>query len=169
MKYNITIYGNPILRTDCKDVTRNDQIEYTIKNMWETLDVSPGVGIAAPQCGFPYNIFLLKLKDDKQREVRMTIINPEILEYSDAKIDFTEGCLSIPGVFETIQRSMGVKVRFLDENWEDQEMNFVGLNAVMFQHEFDHLRGKLFIDYLKPLQKKLIQGKLKQMEKHGRK
>src|SRR5688572_18658772 len=131
MKYNIVRFGNPVLRTKCKDVVRDDNIDFTIKNMWETLDGCHGVGLAAPQCGFPINVFILKLKDDKQNEVRITAINPEILEYSDAKIDFEEGCLSIPGIFEKVQRSMGVKVKFLNEDWEETEMNFVGMHAVV--------------------------------------
>ncbi len=162
MRYEIKKYGDPVLRKSCKDVTRNDQIEFTIRNMWETLDATTGVGIAAPQCGFDYRIFLIKSEGR-----RWTIINPEILEHSDEKMEFKEGCLSIPGVFEKVIRSRGVRVRFLDDMWEEQIVDFVDMPAIVFQHEFDHLRGKLFIDRLSPLKKKLIQGKLKKIEKHA--
>lgn len=164
MRYEIIKYGNPLLRTPCKDIEVGTNIDEIIINMWDTFKASKGIGISAPQCGLSINIFVFS-DTTRSVEERIIVINPQILEYSETKSVQKEGCLSIPGIMENVTRSSIIKTKFFDENWQEHERIFSGLPATIFQHEFDHLNGKLFIDYLPSLVKKIISNKLKKIKK----
>jgi peptide deformylase len=164
MRLTIVRYGNPVLRKKCVELTAEyPGLQDLIANMWETLDSTKGVGLAAPQVGIPVRLFLLKVKDQQDKEVRMTIINPEIIESSKTKMDFNEGCLSIPGVYSKVSRPDSVVVKYFTENFEPLEFTFDQMWAIVFQHEFDHINGVLFIDRISALSRKLLASKLKKI------
>lgn len=141
MNLKLIIHPNDILRTQCTDLIEKPSKEL-INGMWELVRSRNGVGLAAPQIGESLNMFLVNNKNDK-----LVFINPKITYYSKIMCSFEEGCLSIPGQLITIVRPELVRVEFLDKNFKKQEKLFGGLTARIIQHEYDHLIGKLIIDY----------------------
>lgn len=148
-----------ILRTKSEPVKRVDKkIKELVKDIFDTIEANPAVGLAAPQIGVLKRVFGLKLTDesaevDEEGEAKMSppmiMINPEILEKSEEVERGSEGCLSIPGKTGVIERSLRVKVRYLDENGQQHTREFEGWNARVIQHELDHLDGILLLDRLK--------------------
>ena len=141
-----------------------------IANLYETLDHADGVGLAAPQVGLNIRVVVINLDivSDDIPELKgyiHTFINPHVIETNDEMEDMEEGCLSLPGIHERVRRPTKVHVRYLDENFQEHDEWKEGYVARVMQHEFDHLDGKLFIDYLSPLRRQLIRGKLNAMLK----
>lgn len=166
------IFGQPVLRKTAEeiDVETYPNLKELIANMFETLKHSEGVGLAAPQVGLPIRLFIIDLDvisdDDPQYKGYLhTFINPEIIEESKETISMSEGCLSIPGINESVKRPEKVLVNYIDENGEEQERWLEGFEARVFQHEYDHLDGKMFVDRLTPFRKQLIKSKLVAMAK----
>ncbi|MCH5176034.1 MAG: peptide deformylase [Prevotellaceae bacterium] len=166
------IFGQPVLRKVAEeiDVETYPNLKELIANMFETLKKSEGVGLAAPQVGLPIRLFIIDLdviSDDEPqyKGYLRTFINPEIIEESDETSSMSEGCLSIPGINESVKRPDKVLVNYLDENGEEQERWLEGFEARVFQHEYDHLDGKMFVDRLTPFRKQLIKSKLAAMAK----
>lgn len=166
------IFGQPVLRKVAEeiDVETYPNLKELIGNMFETLKNSEGVGLAAPQIGVPIRLFIIDLdvvSDDepKYKGYLRTFINPEIVEESDETTSMSEGCLSIPGINESVKRPAKVLVNYLDENGKEQERWLEGFEARVFQHEYDHLDGKMFVDRLSPFRKQLIKSKLAAMAK----
>ena len=166
------IFGQPVLRKVAEeiDVETYPNLKELIANMFETLKHSEGVGLAAPQVGLPIRLFIIDLDvvsdDEPQYKGYLhTFINPEIIEESDETSSMSEGCLSIPGINESVKRPAKVLVNYLDENGEEQERWLEGFEARVFQHEYDHLEGKMFVDRLTPFRKQLIKSKLAAMAK----
>ena len=172
MKFPIIAYGDPVLR---KKATQIEPAEYPhikqlVADMFETMYGARGVGLAAPQVGMSMRLFVVDATpfDDDEPELKdfkKVFINACILEETGAEWAFNEGCLSIPDIREDVTRKSTVKLSYYDEDWKHHEETFTGMAARIIQHEYDHIEGKLFIDYLKPLKKKMLQGKLADISK----
>ena len=167
----IYIYGQPVLRQVATDITPDyPQLDELIQNMYETLDASEGIGLAAPQIGLPIRVVVIDLdvlKDDfpESANYRHVFINPHIIEFDETapKETMEEGCLSVPGIHERVTRPTRIRVQYLDETMQSHDEWVEGYLARVMQHEFDHLEGKMFVDRVSALRKQLIGGKLKAM------
>ena len=161
----ISYYGDLVLKIRASEVdTFGLELKELISNMFETLETkSSGVGLAAPQVGHSIRLFVTKIG-----EYRRVFINPEILEYSEETCFITEGCISVPGIREEVERPKNIKVRYFDENEEEHIEEFTGLLARVIQHEYDHLEGKTFIDRLSNLRRTLLKSKLNNVLKSKR-
>ena len=166
MKYAVTVYGDPILRQKAKDISPDkEDLKEIIENMWETMYYSDGVGLAAPQVGMPIRLFVIDASpyEDEESELKdfkKVFINPEIIEITGEEWVMNEGCLSLPEIREDVTRPETVHIKYYDENFVAHDETYSGYAARVIQHEYDHLEGKLFIDYLTPLKKRLLKGKL---------
>ena len=157
---NLTILHFPDerLRTVAKPVEQvDDELRSLIDDMLETMYDAPGIGLAATQVNFHKRLVVIDVSEEKDKP--LVLINPEILE-KDGEEEMDEGCLSVPGIYERVQRADRIKVRALDRNGETFELEADGLLAVCIQHEIDHLDGKLFVDYLSNLKRQRIRKKL---------
>ncbi len=164
----IYTYGQPVLRKISQDITPDyPNLKELIANMFETLTESDGVGLAAPQIGLDIRLVVIDLdvlSEDlpEYKDFRKAYINPHILEYDDTNVDSSEeGCLSIPGIHESVKRPTRIHVKYADENFNEHDEWVEGYLARVMQHEFDHLDAKMFIDRISPLRKQLIKNKLK--------
>jgi peptide deformylase len=166
MKYPITVYGDLILRKRAEEIEKDTEgLREIIENMWETMYYADGVGLAAPQTGLSIRLFVIDGSEgaDKEPELKdfkKVFINPEIIELTRDTWVMNEGCLSLPEIREDITRPNAVRIKYLDENFEEHDEVFSGFAGRVIQHEYDHLEGKLFIDYLSPLKKRLLKSKL---------
>ena len=175
----IVAYGSPVLRQVATDITPDyPELDKLIADMWETLYNSNGVGLAAPQINKPIRLFVmdseqifLNQEEDEKGEYpdepgfKGVFINAHITSLNGEEWAYNEGCLSIPKIREDIYRSEEVTLQFVDENFQAQTKTFNGITARVILHEYDHIEGKLFIDYLKPLKKKLLKRKLDDISK----
>ena len=162
---NILHFPDDRLRTVAKPVEKvTDKHRTLINNMLETMYDAPGIGLAATQVNVHERILVIDISEEKNDPI--VLINPEILE-KDGDQEFDEGCLSVPGIYETVHRAENVRVKALNEKGETIEMNAEGLLAVCIQHEMDHLLGKLFVDYLSQLKKQRIRKKLEKQQKNA--
>ena len=162
---NILHFPDERLRTIAKPVTKvTDKHRTLIRNMLETMYDAPGIGLAATQINVHKRILVIDISEEKNDPI--VLINPEILE-KDGDQEFDEGCLSVPGIYETVHRAEKVRVKALNEQGESFEMNAEGLLAVCIQHEMDHLMGKLFVDYLSQLKKQRIRKKLEKQQRNA--
>lgn len=151
-------YPDEHLRTVAKPVEQvDDQLRAFIDDMFETMYEAPGIGLAATQVNFHQRLVVIDVSEEKNQP--LVLINPEIVEKQGAE-EMDEGCLSVPGIYETVERAEWIKVRALDRNGEPFELETDGLLAVCVQHELDHLEGKLFVDYLSSLKRQRIRKKL---------
>ena len=157
-KLKILEFPDPRLRTKASPVeVVDDELRAFIGDMFETMYDAPGIGLAATQVDVHKRLLVTDVSIDK--DTPFVLINPEILEKDG--VTFTdEGCLSVPGYYEEVERAEHIKVRFLDRDGEDVEMDAEGLLAVCIQHEMDHLDGKLFVDYLSEAKRTRIRKKL---------
>lgn len=163
----IYLYGQEVLRkADADaDLTKRDELTKLIADMKETLKNADGCGLAAPQVGVPLRVLIVdgtELTDTYPylKDFRRTMINPEVLEESGEKCSYSEGCLSVPGIYADVVRPSSVKVAYWDENFERQVEVFDKFGCRMIQHELAHLDGRLFVDELSPIRKKMIAKKL---------
>lgn len=170
----VVAYGHPVLRKLCDDITPDyPELEKLIADMWETMYHSNGVGLAAPQINRPIRMFVVDTEqivenfDDidkkeypNEKPVKQIFINAHIIETSGDEWAYNEGCLSIPKIREDVYRHAKVKLRYVDEKFQEHIEEFSGITARVILHEYDHIDGKLFIDYLKPIKKRLIKKKL---------
>ena len=175
----IVAYGAPVLRKVCVDITPDfENLNKLIEDMWETMYASNGVGLAAPQINRGIRLFVVDSRqifenqdeDDKGKYpdepgIKQVFINARISRLDGDDWSYNEGCLSIPKIREDIVRPEEVVMEYVDENFEPRVEKFIGITARIIQHEYDHIEGKLFIDYLKPLRKKMLQGKLNDISK----
>ncbi|MEI8112171.1 MAG: peptide deformylase [Bacteroidia bacterium] len=164
MIYPVTVFGDPVLRKKAVPVTKDYQdLKGFIRNMFETMYSSDGVGLAAPQVGQPIRVFILDTTTDEEGEpagIVKAFINPEILEkYGDEWV-MNEGCLSLPEIREDVLRPESVRIKYLDEDFKVHEEIYSGFTARVIQHEYDHLEGIMFVDYLNPLKKRILKSKL---------
>lgn len=147
-------YPDPRLRIRAERVTVvDDDVKRLVEDMFETMYTAPGIGLAATQVDVHKRIIVIDVSDG--RDQPYCFINPEILS-ADGRESFEEGCLSVPGLYEFVERAERIKVKALDRNGEPFELEAEGLLAQCIQHEMDHLEGKLFVDYLSPLKRERL-------------
>lgn len=153
------------LRNVAKPVAAvDDSVRRLIDDMFETMYAAPGIGLAAIQVNEARRVIVVDTTEDRSQP--LALVNPEILS-KDGVEEMDEGCLSVPGVYETVQRAERIRVRALDRSGEPFEMDCDGLLAVCIQHEIDHLDGKLFVDYLSSLKRQRIRKKLEKDARQG--
>jgi peptide deformylase len=163
-------FGQPVLKKKAIDVTPNQEgLGSLIQDMWETMYHAHGVGLAAPQIGKSFRLFVVdteQLKRDEGEEngIKKVFINAQIVEESGDFWSYEEGCLSIPDIRGDVERQKKVRIRYLDENFVPQDEEYDGINARVIQHEYDHIEGILFIEHLKPIKKTLIRRKLEKIK-----
>jgi peptide deformylase len=169
MIYPIVMYGDPVLRQRAKNIEPGTDIKQLVEDMFETLDAANGIGLAAPQIGKSVRLFIVdgtSLEDDPTMETfKKVFVNAEVIEEAGNPWEFEEGCLSIPNIREKISRKEHLRIRYFDENWTPFEESYDGMKARIIQHEYDHIEGKMFVDYLTPLKKRLLKGKLSDISK----
>jgi len=166
MIYPITVYGDPVLRKVAQPITKDyPNFEQLVQDMFDTMYHSDGVGLAAPQIGLPIRMFVIDASAaaDEEPELegfKKAFINPEILELRGDEWSMNEGCLSLPEIREDVSRPEFVKIKYCDENFVEHIEEYGGFAARVIQHEYDHLEGKMLIDYLNPLKKRMLKSKL---------
>lgn len=161
---SILQYPDPRLHTHAKKIEKvDDALRQLAADMAETMYAAPGIGLAATQVDHHVQLIVIDVSEDKSG--LLTFINPEILTQSGA-CEGEEGCLSVPGIYETVTRSAEVRVRALGLDGQPFEMDAEGLLAVCIQHEIDHLKGKVFVEYLSRLKLDRIKAKLNKRIKH---
>ncbi|MFN7489391.1 MAG: peptide deformylase [Chryseotalea sp.] len=179
MIYPIVVYGDPVLRQRAKDIEKGSDVAQLIADMHETMQAAHGIGVAAPQIGKSVRLFVVDATtlepedgeeegDDEAEDLsdfKKAFINPQIIEESGEPWAFEEGCLSIPNLRENVARKETVRIKYYNENWELKEEVYDGMKARIIQHEYDHIEGKLFIDYLSSFKKRLLKGKLADITK----
>ncbi len=171
MIYPIVIYGSQILRNESVDVTSDyPDLKKLVEDMFLTLDEAGGVGLAAPQIGKNIRLFIVDCTPWAEEHPELTdykrvFVNPEIYEESEQTGLFSEGCLSLPGLYEDVRRPTSIRMRYLDENFTPHDEEFSGLPARVIQHEYDHIEGMVFTDHLSPLRRNLIKNKLVNLAK----
>ncbi len=157
-KLKILEFPDPRLRTKASSVeVVDDDLRALIADMFETMYAAPGIGLAATQVDVHRRLLVLDVSPDN--DAPLALINPVILE-KDGAVVTDEGCLSVPGFYEEVERAEHIKVRFLDRDGVEVELESEGLQAVCIQHEIDHLDGKLFVDYISEAKRQRIRKKL---------
>ncbi len=159
-------YGNAVLRKESKEIGPDyPELHTLVNNMYETMYHADGVGLAAPQIGLDIRLLVIDLAPFKEQDpelgsFKVTMINPVMLEMSDETVMGEEGCLSIPGIHESVARSKRIKITYLDLDFNEHTEVFEDYKARVVQHEYDHLEGKVFTDRVSPLRRQLLKGKL---------
>lgn len=155
---DILHYPDPRLRNKAKPVEKvDDAIRQLVDDMFETMYQAPGIGLAATQANVPKRVLVIDISEEKNAP--LCLVNPEIVA-REGEEQSEEGCLSVPGIYDTVTRSERIKVNALDRDGQSIELEADGLLAVCIQHEIDHLDGKLFVDYLSNLKRQRIRKKL---------
>ncbi len=163
----IYLYGAGVFNDPVARITRfNDKLVGLIRSMFETLHNGNGIGLAAIQVGVPISLFLMDISDPDERadEKPVVVINPEVLESTGERV-MNEGCLSIPGIWEEVARADKIRVRFTDGTFNTVEMEFEDSWSRVFQHEYDHLHQKFFVDRLSGVKRQLLKPKLSKIKK----
>jgi peptide deformylase len=175
----IVAYGTPVLRQVAKDIAPDyPDLAKLVEDMWETMYSSNGVGLAAPQVNRDIRLFVIdshqvfeNLEENEQDKypdrpgTKQVFINAHVTDLNGEEWSYNEGCLSIPKIREDITRPAEVTLEYVDENFEPHTETYNGITARIILHEYDHIEGKLFIDYLKPLKRKLLKSKLDDITK----
>tara|TARA_B100000767_G_scaffold137811_1_gene130401 strand:- start:2754 stop:3335 length:582 start_codon:yes stop_codon:yes gene_type:complete len=175
----ILSYGSPILRKECDEFEKGESLKELVSDMFETMYGASGVGLAGPQIGISKRIFTVDASsfaepeegeelDEKLKELKdfkKVFVNPIIDNETGPSWPFSEGCLSIPGIREDVERKAVIKISYFDENWNFFEESYQGIAARIIQHEYDHIEGILFTDHLNPLKKRLMKRKLEEISK----
>jgi peptide deformylase len=169
MIYPIVMYGDAVLRKKAKEIEKGTDIKELVNDMFETMHAAHGIGLAAPQIGKGIRLFVVDgttLEDEpKLKDFKKVFVNPVMVNEAGEPWPFEEGCLSIPNIREVVNRPDKIRIQYFDEEWNVHEKNFDGMKARIIQHEYDHIEGKLFIDYLTPLKKRMLKGKLSDISK----
>lgn len=168
----IVTYNDPILKKKAKSITENsEELQQLIDDMFETMYQASGVGLAAPQIGKSIQLFVMdadaiteEIEDEKDAGP-IVFINPEIIKKEEETVKMEEGCLSIPEVRDEVSRPASITVSYKDRDFQDQEMTASGWLARVIQHEYDHLHGVLFLDYLSAFKRRLHKSTLRKIEK----
>jgi peptide deformylase len=175
----IVAYGSSILRKETEEIEPDyPNLKELIENMWETMHSSNGVGLAAPQINQSIRLFVVDsrqiIENLEEHEknlypgdegIQQVFINAQIEKITGDFWTYNEGCLSIPKIREDVKRQQTITIAYDDENFETHTKTFVGVTARIILHEYDHIEGKLFIDLLPPLKRKLLKGKLNDISK----
>ena len=164
-------YGQPVLKKVGEPITKDyENLSDIIENMWETMYNAHGVGLAAPQVGLSIRLFVIDSmqimeEGEEDKGIKKVFINAQIIEESGEEWSYEEGCLSIPHIRGDVDRQETVTLRYQDENFVEHTETFDGVNARVIQHEYDHIDGKLFVEKLKPLKRRMVQRKLDEIKK----
>jgi peptide deformylase len=175
----IVAYGHPVLREVAEDIDADHpQLDKLIGDMWETMYASNGVGLAAPQVNRSIRLFVVdtvqifdNLDEDEENlypdgpGLKRVFLNAHVVDLLGQTWSYNEGCLSIPKIREDVTRQEAVTLRYMDEEFQEREETFYGITARVILHEYDHIEGKLFIDHISLLKRKLIKGKLEDISK----
>jgi peptide deformylase len=167
----IVAYGDPVLKKKATEIGPDyPDLQKLIDNMFETMYHANGVGLAAPQIGRSIRLFIVDASPFEEQEPELkdfvqVFINPEIVSEEGTEWTFNEGCLSIPGIREDVDRKPTLLLRYYDEHFDFYEEEFSGLAARVIQHEYDHIEGKLFVDRIGSFKRTMISGKLKDISK----
>jgi peptide deformylase len=167
----IVAYGDPVLIKKAAEIDKDyPHLEKLIDDMFETMEKSKGVGLAAPQINKSIRLFIIDSRkmyeeEDVEKGFREVFINAEIIKELGAEWKYEEGCLSIPNIREDVFRKPKIKIKYYDQHFKKHEKEFDDMNARVIQHEYDHIEGKLFIDHIKPLKRSLLKGKLEKISK----
>lgn len=162
-------YGHSILRKPTQDIDNTyPDIKQLIDDMFETMYSAYGVGLAAPQINLPISLLVIDATPFKEKYpeadgFKIAMINPHIIEESGKEWAFEEGCLSVPGIHEDVMRKSNVTVKFLDSDFNEQTIELDGVKARVFQHEYDHLQGKVFVDRLSNIRRAFLKRKLNEI------
>ncbi|RKH58035.1 peptide deformylase [Corallococcus aberystwythensis] len=164
MVREILIWPDPILKQKAKPVVKvDDKVRALIKDMFETMYAAEGVGLAAPQVGILQRIIVLDTRHQQPESRPLAMINPEFVAL-EGETTYTEGCLSIPGEAEDVDRAAVATVRYLDEDGQEQTLRCDGLLAIAVQHETDHLDGTVFVDHVSTLKREFIRKRMKKLK-----
>ncbi|GMU00861.1 peptide deformylase [Corallococcus caeni] len=164
MVREILIWPDPILKQKAKPVVKvDDKVRALIKDMFETMYAAEGVGLAAPQVGILQRIIVLDTRPQQPESKPLAMINPEFVAL-EGETTYTEGCLSIPGEAEDVDRAAVATVRYLDEDGQEQTLRCDGLLAIAVQHETDHLDGTVFVDHVSTLKREFIRKRMKKLK-----
>ncbi|MCQ2334464.1 MAG: peptide deformylase [Paludibacteraceae bacterium] len=167
----IYLYGQPVLRKQAEEVPQDyPELKQLIADMYETLAVADGCGLAAPQIGKSIRMFIVDgtvLAEDYPEcaNFKQPFINPEIVEESEEVIAYSEGCLSLPGISENVVRPVKVRVHYYDVDFQEHDEWLDGFNSRIFQHEFDHIEGNVFTDKISPIRRQFVKNKLSNIVK----
>ena len=178
MIYPVVAYGDPVLRKIAQPIEKDSLVNLPdmVENMFETMYASSGVGLAAPQAGFSVRVFVVDgtiLNEGEDVEepdptlvgFKKVFVNPQMIWQKGGTWAFEEGCLSIPGIRADVHRPEKIRIKYFDAEWNEYTEEFEGMAARIIQHEYDHLEGKLFTDYLPLLKKQLLRKKLADITK----
>ena len=166
MIYPIYIYGHPVLRKTAEDIPLDyPDLQQLINDMYETMFHADGIGLAAPQIGLPIRVVTIGLdvlSDEypEYKDFKRAYINPHIIETAGEEVVMEEGCLSVPGIHESVKRPSKIRVTYLDEQMQEHDEWVEGFLARVMQHEFDHLEGHVFVDRVSPIRRQLLKSKL---------
>ena len=167
MIYPIVLYGNSVLRERAVEIVKGEvDVKKLSEDMFETMHNADGIGLAAPQIGISKRIFVVDgsmLEDEDMKDFKEVFINPTIESETGDAWEFEEGCLSIPAVRGGVSRKSNIHITYFDEEWNKKNKEYDGMRARVIQHEFDHINGKLFVDYLPSLKRKLLKNKLSEI------
>ncbi|HEX4802326.1 MAG TPA: peptide deformylase [Myxococcaceae bacterium] len=164
MVREIVIWPDPILKKKASPVSQvDDSIRSLVNDMFETMYAADGVGLAAPQIGVLKQVIVLDTTPRQPESKPVAMINPQIIA-KEGTTQYSEGCLSVPGEAEEVERAARVTAKFLDVSGQEQTIEADGLLAVAIQHETDHLHGTMFVDYLSPLKRELIRKRMKRLK-----
>jgi peptide deformylase len=167
--FSILAYGDPILRQQAMSLEQGTDVSNLVAAMFATMDKAGGIGLAAPQIGYAIRLFVVDLQlASRSKESKKVYINPKLYIEPQEAIEYAEeGCLSIPGVFINVPRKKRIIVDFFDIHWEQRQEELTNMPARIVQHEYDHLAGKLHIDYAGATKLRLLQRRLKDIS-HGK-
>ena len=166
----IYLYGQPVLRKQAEEIENTPELKQFISDMYDTLAQAEGCGLAAPQVGKPWRLFIVdgsELAEDypECKDFKRTFINPELIEESEDTCTYSEGCLSLPGISENVVRPKSIVLRYQDEDFKEHEEEFIGFCARIVQHEYDHLEGHVFTDRISAIRKTFVRNKLASIAK----
>ena len=169
MIYPIVLYGDPILKKRGEDITSDTDVRQLSEDMFETMYQASGVGLAAPQIGQSLRMFVVDTtpidEDEGKEGFKRVFVNPELLSLEGEEWLFEEGCLSIPNVRAEVSRPLKVEIRSFDENWQEHMDILEDIPARVVLHEYDHIEGILFTDYVKGLKRRMMKRKLDNISK----
>lgn len=169
MVYPIVAYGHPVLKKQAQEIEEEEiDVVELAGDMFETMYKAQGIGLAAPQIGKSYRMFIADaspLEDEEIGDWKQVFVNPEIIEEDGEEWIFEEGCLSIPTIREDVVRPERLKIHFYDENWKEHTAEFDGMKARIIQHEYDHIEGILFTDHLSSFKRRVLKSKLSNISK----
>ncbi|HBF89427.1 MAG TPA: peptide deformylase [Bacteroidales bacterium] len=171
MIYPIHVFGSPVLRKVAEEIGKDyPNLQTIIGNMWPTMEKSDGVGLAAPQIGLSIRLFVIDTEvmsedDESLKNFRKVFINAKIIEESGDSWLYNEGCLSVPTIREDVLRKPTIRIQYYDENFNFYDEVYDGVKARVIQHEYDHIEGKLLVDRVSPLKRRLLKRKLTDISK----